>query len=41
MTLNNAHPPYTRVTNKFFGKKSKKSKKYVKMKAGTYSGRER
>lgn len=41
MTLNNANPPHGRVTSKFFGKKSKKNKKYHKMKAGTYAGRER
>lgn len=41
MTLSNTQPPYSRVTSKLFGKKSKKNKKYVKMKAGTYSGRER
>ncbi|KAL0870943.1 hypothetical protein ABMA27_004769 [Loxostege sticticalis] len=42
MTLNNTHPPYNRVTSKgFFGKKSKKNKKYAKMKSGTYAGRER
>ncbi|XP_028164036.1 espin isoform X4 [Ostrinia furnacalis] len=42
MTLNNTHPPYNRVTSKgFFGKKSKKTKKYAKMKSGTYAGRER
>lgn len=41
MTQNNIPPPYNRVTIKLFGKKSKKSKKYQKMKAGTYAGRER
>ncbi|XP_073961265.1 espin protein forked isoform X2 [Choristoneura fumiferana] len=40
MTLNN-NPPYNRVTSKLFGKKNKKNKRYVKLKAGTYSGRER
>ncbi|KAG6458234.1 espin isoform X3 [Manduca sexta] len=40
MTLNNTHPPYSRVTSKLFGKKNKKTKR-LKPKAGTYAGRER
>lgn len=40
LTLSTPHPSYSRVASKLFGKKGKKSKRFQKHKAGTYSGRE-